>query len=173
MKNIFLLLVLSIGINVFGQNDSLVDPNINTVNLKSFKTGDTILNLNALNNGIISFQLPKESKSVMTENGLDTLKGGIIVLVADSLIKKNFGFEIKTFASDNEWYINTIRIKVVDNNIQLIHVTSDKIEMATGFRKEGKIFVVIGVSMILFFVIISYLIALERKTKRLEKQLKK
>lgn len=171
MKNILLLVISAIGIHLFAQNDSLVEPVNTTGTNKSFATGDTILNLNALNNGIKSFQLPKESKTVMAENGLDTLKGGIIVLVTDTLLKKNFGFEIKTFASDNEWYINTIRIKVVDNNIQLIHVTSDKIEMATGFRKEGKIYVVIGVSMILFFVIIAYLIALERKTKRLEKNL--
>lgn len=166
MKKIILILSLSAGLGIMAQTDTLT----NVEPLKNFSKGDTVVNLNSLNNGIKSFQLPKESKNIMTQNGLDTLKGGIIILVNDTLLKKNFGFDIKTFANDNEWYINTINIKVNNGDIGLIHVSSDKIEMATGFRKEGKIFVVVGVSMILFFVIISYLIALERKTKRLEKQ---
>lgn len=136
------------------------------------KNGDTIVNLNSLNNGIIKYQISKESNVIIAANGLELKEGAIIVVVIDTLLKKNFSFDIKTYASDKEWYENTIKVKYESGCIKLINVTSDKIEMATGFRKEGKIYVVISVSMILFFTIIFYLIYLERKVKKLEKILK-
>lgn len=139
---------------------------------KAFRVGDTVVNLNALNNGIKSYQISEESKKVITNNGLAINDGAVLVLVEDSLLKKDFSFDIKTFASDNEWYENTVKLKVRNNDIRLINITSDKIEMATGFRKDGKIYVVVTVSMILFFTVIFYLVYLERKTKRLEKDLK-
>jgi hypothetical protein len=119
---------------------------------KEFRVGDTVVNLNALNNGIKSYQISEESKKVITNNGLAINDGAV--------------------ASDNEWYENTVKLKVRNNDIRLINITSDKIEMATGFRKDGKIYVVVTVSMILFFTVIFYLVYLERKTKRLEKDLK-
>jgi hypothetical protein len=140
--------------------------------IRTFYQGDTVVNLNALNNGITSYQISEESKKTIASNGLEIKEGAVIVFVEDSLLKKDFSFDIKTFASDKEWYENTVKVKVKDNDIRLISITSDKIEMATGFRKEGKIYVVIAVSAILFFVIIFYLIYLERKTKKLENQLK-
>lgn len=139
---------------------------------RSYYKGDTIVNLNALNNGIKSYQISDESKKSITNNGLKITDGSVVILEFIDSLKKDFQFDVKTVASDDEYYENTIKIKVKGNDIRLVNVTSDKIEMATGFRKEGKIYVVIAVSMILFFTVIGYLIYLERKTRKLEKQLK-
>lgn len=134
--------------------------------------GDTIANLNALNNGIKSYQISDESKRTIENNGLKITDGAIVILEFIDSLKKDFQFDVKTIASDEETYENTIKVKVKNKDIRLVNVTSDKIEMATGFRKEGKIYVVIAVSMILFFTVIGYLIYLERKTRKLEKELK-
>jgi hypothetical protein len=178
-KKLFLILLMLSPIVVHAQPTGGNPPDTNSkaltnlvFSIRTFYQGDTVVNLNALNNGITSYQISDESKKTITSNGLELKDGAVIVFVEDSLLKKDFTFDIKTLASDKEWYINTVKIKVKDNDIRLISITSDKIEMATGFRKEGKIYVVIAVSAILFFVIIFYLIYLERKTKRLEKQLK-
>ena len=136
-----------------------------------YHIGDTVVNLNSLNNGIKTYQVSDESKKAIANNGLELKEGAVVILKEDSLLKSDFSFDIKTHASDQEWYENTVKIKVKDHDIRLINVTSDKIEMATGFRKEGKIYVVVTVSIILFFTVIIYLIYLERKTKKLEKQL--
>lgn len=178
-KKLFLILLLIFPIVVNAQpggqtpHDTNVSALTNLVySVRTYHTGDTVVNLNSLNNGIKSYQISEESKKTITSNGLEIKEGAVIVFVEDSLLKKDFSFDVKTNANDNEWYENTIKVKVKDNDIRLINVTSDKIEMATGFRKEGKIYVVIAVSMILFFTVIFYLIYLERKTKKLEKQLK-
>ena len=78
----------------------------------------------------------------------------------------NFQVEIKSFASDDEWYINTVKYNVENRN-NLIYIQSDKIEMATGWRKDGNIMVVITVVMILFFTVIGYLFYLDRKINKL------
>lgn len=180
MKKIIIALLILLPGNVFLQSDGSIVDTTKTNALtelvwanKSFRVGDTVVNLNSLNNGIKSYQISEESKTTIKANGLELKEGAIIVLVEYSALKKDFSFDIKTNASDNEWYENTIKIKVKNNDIRLINVTSDKIEMATGFRKEGKIYVVVAVSMILFFTVIFYLVYLERKTKKLESQLKK
>ncbi len=45
-------------------------------------------------------------------------------------------------------------------------------QMADGFRQDGKIYVVITVIAMIFLAIILFLIYLERKIKKIEKQLK-
>jgi CcmD family protein len=45
------------------------------------------------------------------------------------------------------------------------------IEMADGLRQSGKIFVVVGVVAIIFTGIIAYLIMLDRKISKLEKEI--
>lgn len=182
MKKIIFILVLLIPITVFAQivnKPDTTDTNQMTSKwynpdmlFRNFNNGDTILNLNSLNNGIKSYQVPEESKKIIIANGLEVKTGGVVVIAVDTLLKKDFSFDVKTNASDKEWYENTIKIQVKNNNITLINVTSDKIEMATGFRKEGKIYVVVAVSMILFGIIILYLIFMERKVKKLERMLK-
>ncbi|MBL0913672.1 MAG: CcmD family protein [Bacteroidia bacterium] len=48
-------------------------------------------------------------------------------------------------------------------------VIADKIEMATGLRKDGMIWVVVTVSMVVFAVLIGYLVLLDRKVRKIEK----
>jgi len=179
MKKLFFALLLLLPVIAFAQpGGNIIDTTGGrsltqlVFSVRIYREGDTIVNMNSLNNGIIKTQVSKESRKVIKNNGLQLNDStGIVTLVEDSLLKQDFIFDIKTFASDNEWYENTVKVKVKNNDIRLISVTSDKIEMATGFRKEGKIYVVIAVSMILFFTIIIYLVYLERKTKKLEKQI--
>lgn len=45
------------------------------------------------------------------------------------------------------------------------------VEMADGMRSNGKIYVVVGVILIIFAGITFYLIRLDRKLKKIEKQL--
>lgn len=176
MKKIVLIFISGFSISAFAQNPVDTNKVLNTtIPICPYApvNNDTIVNLNSLNNGILKFQISKESQKIINDNGLSVRDGGVIVIINDTMIKKSFSFDVKTFASDNEWYENTIKVQYQYRfGVGLINVTSDKIEMATGFRKEGKIYVVIAVSMILFFTIIFYLIYLERKVKKLEKILK-
>jgi len=173
MRKIFILFIALLPITVFSQQDTTPTSLHQLITaVRIYYAGDTVVNLNSLNNGITKMQISEESKKVITDNGLKLdEKGAVVTLENSNLLKTDFSFDVKTFANDNEWYENTVKVKVKDSDIRLISVSSDKIEMATGFRKEGKIYVVVAVSMILFFTIIFYLIYLERKTKKLEKQL--
>lgn len=46
------------------------------------------------------------------------------------------------------------------------------VEMADGLRASGKIYVVVGVILILLFGLLGYLISLDRKIGRLEKEVR-
>ena len=48
-------------------------------------------------------------------------------------------------------------------------LVGEEVESSDLFRKSGKIFVVVGVLVIIFSLLLMYLIHLERKLKRLEK----
>lgn len=47
----------------------------------------------------------------------------------------------------------------------------NNVEMADVFRQNGKIYVVVGVIVIIFIGLFVYLISLDRKVRRLEKKL--
>ncbi|MGE0770202.1 MAG: CcmD family protein [Cyclobacteriaceae bacterium] len=49
----------------------------------------------------------------------------------------------------------------------------DQIEMADQMRSNGKIYVVVGIILIIFVGLIAYLVALDRKVSKLEKKLPK
>lgn len=50
---------------------------------------------------------------------------------------------------------------------------SSGIEMADRLREDGKIWVVVGVIVLIFIGIVVYLLLLDRKVTRLEKQVKR
>lgn len=52
-------------------------------------------------------------------------------------------------------------------------VQAQSVEMADGFRSSGKIYVVIGVLCIIFVGIIIYLISIDLKLNKLEKEINK
>jgi len=47
------------------------------------------------------------------------------------------------------------------------------VEMATGLRSSGKIYVVVAVLVVIFLGITLYLVSIDKKVSRLEKQQKK
>ncbi len=197
MKKIVSVILFLFPVLTFAQTvDTTGGDTLQLVNAtRAFKQGDTIINILTLNIGVQGYQIPEESRKILKANGLDILEKdtviidkknkprtriikALVVLKDTSLIKKDFSFFIKTYTdndtnySKKEWFENKVEIKVKNNDIYYIQVTTDQIEMANRFHMEGKIYVVVAVSMILFFTIIFYLVYLERKTKRLEKQLK-
>ena len=50
--------------------------------------------------------------------------------------------------------------------------TTEPVEMADALRQSGKIYVVVGVLSIIFIGIVVYLISIDRKLSKLEKELK-
>ena len=50
---------------------------------------------------------------------------------------------------------------------------TETVEMADAMRSDGKIYVVISVILVLFAVLFAYLISIDRKVSKLEKELKK
>ena len=49
-------------------------------------------------------------------------------------------------------------------------LSAQEVEMATGFRAQGKIFVVVAVILIILIGLFVYLFRLEKKLKKLEKE---
>ena len=62
--------------------------------------------------------------------------------------------------------------KIIFSLIALMITTicnaQNDVEMADTFRQEGKIYVVIGVLLIIFLGIVGYLISLDRRLRKLE-----
>lgn len=46
----------------------------------------------------------------------------------------------------------------------------DKVEMADTMRSEGKIYVVVSIMLVIFFGLIAYLVMLDRRVSKIEKQ---
>lgn len=55
--------------------------------------------------------------------------------------------------------------------IQAQSATNPPVEMADGMRSDGKIYVVVGVLVIILFGLLAYLISIDRKIKRVEKSI--
>jgi hypothetical protein len=58
-------------------------------------------------------------------------------------------------------------IFILLSQFQLLQAQAD-VEMADAFRREGKIYVVVGILSIVFLGIIFFLVRLERRIKNLE-----
>lgn len=136
------------------------------------QVGDTLVNLNRLNGGIIRYQISDDDQQTLKDNGLQINDQAMIVVADPSKISNFLMLEVKTFASDHEWYINTIKLESTSKGV-IVYISSDKIEMATGWRKDGKIYVVIAVVAVLFLGVIGYLFMLDRKIARLKNNLHK
>lgn len=130
--------------------------------------GDTLLDLNRELRGVKEIVFPK---GTVVPNALSISEQGVVVLKADSLLKGDkYMFELKAISNSEEVYIVDITVKK-EGNKYLVTTVSDKIDMATGFRAEGKIYVVVAVSMILFLVIVTYLFLMERKLNKIKNSL--
>lgn len=51
-----------------------------------------------------------------------------------------------------------------------VHAQNQPVEMADKMRENGMIYVVVGVILIIFAGLVGYLVTLDRKIKKLEKQ---
>lgn len=165
-KYIVLGLLLFSGLLVFSQEQDSVQ-NLSIKN-SLLQIGDTLVNLNRLNGGIVRYQISDDDRQTLKNNGLQINEQAMIVVVEPSKMLNFLMLEVKTFASDHEWYINTIKLESTSKGV-IVYVSSDKIEMATGWRKDGKIYVVIAVVAVLFLGVIGYLFMLDSKIARLKK----
>lgn len=55
--------------------------------------------------------------------------------------------------------------------IQAQSIANPPVEMADGMRSDGKIYVVVGVLVIILFGLLAYLISIDRKVSRVEKSI--
>jgi hypothetical protein len=121
--------------------------------------GDTLVNFNRLNKGIISIQPGAD----MDTHYFSVSPEGLL-LVRSALPNSEFRFGVKTRQSDWVYFDNEVQLDLTRSPV-LIHVTSDQIEMATGLRADGRIWVVVVVAMLVFAGILGYLVVLERRMR--------
>lgn len=60
---------------------------------------------------------------------------------------------------------------LVMSSLPTLAQSSDEIAMADAFRTEGKIYVVVAVMLLIFAGMVVYMVSIDRKLKRLEKEL--
>lgn len=157
-KNIlFLLSILSMTF-VFAQ-DSLM------VQQYDYAAGDTMVNLNKINGGVLKYQLSEDANQILVDNGLKIEQPAVIIVENPTLLGNEVLIEIKCYTSESEWFINDVYYQ----KGKLLNVKSDKIEMATTWRKEGKMYVVLATVSLVFLGLFSYVFWLDRKVSKLSK----
>jgi CcmD family protein len=67
--------------------------------------------------------------------------------------------------------MKTIISSLLLSFIPLLLSAQDKVEMADAMRSEGKIYVVVAIMLVIFFGLIAYVVLLDRKLSKLEKEL--
>lgn len=152
------------------QANILMVPAADTVFLVSSEfVPDTLVDLNRQLGGIKEVVVPK---GTVIPEAIEITPTGQIILLSDAkLSAESYKFELKVTASDKEAYI--VQVKIAKNGDKIVVSTvSDKIEMASGFRSEGKIYVVVAVSLVLFTVLTLYLVFLDRRLRGLQAKVK-
>lgn len=64
----------------------------------------------------------------------------------------------------------TLLLLILINQLNVLAQSSNAVEMATGLRSSGKIYVVVLVIVLLFVGVTAYLISIDRKLNKLEKR---
>jgi hypothetical protein len=129
---------------------------------------DTLVDLNKQLGGIIDVTV---AKGTILPEAIEITPAGLIILKSEGLLKADvYNFEVKASSPENEVYIITVKIRR-DGEKLTTTIVSDKIDMATGFRKEGKIYVVVTISLVLFVVLVTYLALLDRRLRKLNAKL--
>jgi hypothetical protein len=128
-----------------------------------FEKSDTLADLNASLGGVKEIEIAAETK---IPEGITISKEGIISTKAGAEFNKGiYLFELKAIGGAGEVYIVNIKLDF-SRDYPMIIVNSDKIDMATGLRKDGMIWVVVVVSLVLFGAIIVYLFLLDKKVSK-------
>lgn len=137
-------------------------------------SGQIIYELKKIQPGISSFSRPqaKKGETSVPDNAIDVTESGEIKILNPALLTGDlYVLELKTVCEDSvgtSTFLNQIQLEN-RNNTLVTSIVSDKIEMADGWRKDGKIWIVIFVSIIVFSVMFGFLIYIERKLKKAEK----
>lgn len=158
-KSILFLFSLFISATIVSAQDSLM------VQQYDYAAGDTMVNLNKINGGVLKYQLSEEANKILLDNGLKIEQPAIIIVENPTLLGNEFSIEIKCYTSESEWFINDVYYQ----KGKLLNVKSDKIEMATTWRKEGKMYVVLATVSLVFLGLFSYVFWLDRKVSNLGK----
>lgn len=125
---------------------------------------DTLVDLNAQLKGVKEITFPKDA---IIPDAIEITPQGVIILKSTDLMKaESYAFELKAVSNIDEVYIVQVNIKR-ENGKYLVSTVSDKIDMATGFRAEGKIYIVVVVCLILFTVVITYLTLMDRRMRKI------
>lgn len=126
-------------------------------------TADTLLDLNRLNGGVKSFQVGQ------CDTAYFEVSTSAQVWLKKPLPAQKFPYriEVKCQTTEGVYVENQIEIWQTDQ-ARTIYVEANVIEMATGMRKDGKIWVVIAVVFTLFAGLVLYLFYLQRKLNSVE-----
>lgn len=126
---------------------------------------DTIIDFNQLLRGVKTLSMPSDQ---ILPNGI-SLSDDAILKGQDSVLWQMSGaLYFKAEVSDGEFYEITLSTRQL-NGSKFVLIHTDKIEMATGWQKEGKIYVVVAVALVVFSAIVAFLVYLEKRLRKLEK----
>ena len=62
-------------------------------------------------------------------------------------------------------------VLLIMSSLPTLAQSSNEIAMADAFRAEGKIYIVVAVILLIFAGLVIYMVRIDRKVKRLEKEL--
>lgn len=133
--------------------------------LKTTPVTDTLVNFNRLVGGITAVTLPGEQT---LPKGISLTPDGSLLGSYESLmaLRDPLFFKLET-ASGDFYEVSLSGRQQSGKNFVLIQ--SNLIEMATGWRRDGKIWVVVASALLVFFAIIGFLLYLERRLRKVEK----
>ena len=66
----------------------------------------------------------------------------------------------------------TLLIFLIFLSVQTFSQVSNSVEMATGLRSSGKIYVVVAVISVIFIGLLAYLFSIDKRLKKIESQTK-
>lgn len=126
---------------------------------------DTLVNFNRLLGGITAVTQPGEQTLpqglALTTDG--SLLGSYEILMS---LRDPLFFKLETGNGD-VYEVSVSGRQQSGKNFVLIQ--TNLIEMATGWRRDGKIWVVVATALLVFFAIIGFLLHLERRLRKVEK----
>lgn len=126
---------------------------------------DTLINFNTLLGGARSITMPQDQQ---LPEGITLHPEGLLLGVDSLLLSRESPLNFKVEAGNGDVYEIQAQVRRKNGRTFWI-IQTDRIEMATGWRKDGKIWVVVAVSVIVFLAILAFLLYLERRLSRLEK----
>jgi hypothetical protein len=125
--------------------------------------GDTLVDLNRLNGGIRSFQVGNCDTALFEISGTGLVSCKAIIPAST----RPYRIDIKSQTTEGVYVDNHIELWQTEQN-RTVYVEANVIEMATGMRKDGKIWVVIAVVFVLFGSVLGYLLLLQKKIGSIE-----